>query len=113
MTTSLGYTPMRGLVMDFRSDARTASIADQFMFGPAFLVNPVTEPCANSRRVYLPKVKWYDFWTGTSVDGPRAVDVAAPIEKLPLFVRAGSILLMGPAQGRSTEKAEDPMELRI
>src|SRR5437667_368902 len=113
MTTSQGYTPMRGLVMDFRSDARTATINDQFMFGPAFLVNPVTEPGANSRRVYLPKAKWFDFWTGTSADGPRTVDAAAPIEKLPLFVRAGSILLMGPEKEWSTEKAEDPMELRI
>ena len=113
MTTSQNYTPMRGLVMDFRSDARTASIGDQFMFGPAFLVNPVTEPGANTRRAYLPKAKWCDFWTGTSVEGPRTVDAAAPIEKLPLFVRAGSIVPMGPEKEWSTEKPEDPMELRI
>src|SRR5207249_7807792 len=57
--------------------------------------------------------KWYDFWTGTSVEGPRTVDAAAPIEKLPLFVRAGSIIPMGPAKEWSTEKPEDPIELRI
>jgi alpha-D-xyloside xylohydrolase len=113
MTTNQGYTPMRGLVMDFRSDAHTASIGDQFMFGPAFLVNPVTEPGANTRRTYLPKAKWYDFWTGNSVEGPRTVDAAAPIEKLPLFVRAGSIVPMGPEKEWSTEKPEDPIELRI
>jgi alpha-D-xyloside xylohydrolase len=113
MTTSQGYTPMRGLVMDFRGDTRTASIGDQFMFGPAFLVSPVTEPGANTRRAYLPKAKWYDFWTGTSVEGPRTVDAPAPIEKLPLFVRAGSIVPMGPEKEWSTEKPEDPLELRV
>ena len=113
MTTSQGYTPMRGLVMDFRTDARTATIADQFMFGPAFLVNPVTEPAANTRRVYLPKAKWFDFWTGAPVEGSRTVDTAAPMEKLPLFVRAGSIVPMGPEKEWSTEKPEDPIELRI
>src|SRR4029077_7282538 len=68
---------------------------------------------ANTRRAYLPKAKWYDFWTGTSVEGPRTVDAAAPIEKLPLFVRAGSIIPMGPEKEWSTEKPEDPIELRV
>ncbi|PYU51239.1 MAG: hypothetical protein DMG48_10345 [Acidobacteria bacterium] len=113
MTTSRGYTPMRALVMDFRTDARTASIGDQFMFGPAFLVNPVTEPGAISRHLYLPKAKWCDFWTGASMEGSRILDAAAPIEELPLFVRAGSIVPMGPEKEWSTEKPEDPMELRI
>jgi alpha-D-xyloside xylohydrolase len=113
MTTSEGYTPMRGLIMDFRTDARVATIGDQFLFGPALLVNPVTDPGATTRRVYLPKSKWYDFWTGVPVEGPRAVDVAAPLEAIPLFVRAGSILPMGPEKEWSTEKPEDPIEMRI
>ena len=113
MTTSQGYTPMRGLVMDFRTVPRTATIGDQFMFGSAFLVSPVTDPGANTRRTYLPKAKWYDFWTGSSLEGPRTIDAAAPIEKLPLFVRAGSIIPMGPEKEWSTEKPEDPIELRI
>ena len=113
MTTNQGYTPMRGLIMDFRTDTRAANISDQFMFGPAFLVNPVTDPGVNTRRAYLPKAKWYDFWNGTQVEGPRTVDAAAPIEKLPLFVRAGSIVPMGPEKEWSTEKPEDPVELRI
>ena len=113
MTTNEGYTPMRGLIMDFRTDARVATIGDQFMFGPALLVNPVTDPGATARRAYLPNSRWYDFWTGASVDGPRTVDAAAPLEKLPLFVRAGSIVPMGPELEWSTEKAEDPLELRV
>jgi alpha-D-xyloside xylohydrolase len=113
MATNQGYTPMRGLVMDFRDDVRTATIGDQFMFGPAFLVNPVTDPGANSRHMYLPKSKWYDFWSGTSLDGPRTIDAAAPLQTLPLFVRAGSIVPLGPEKQWSTEKPEDPIELRI
>jgi len=113
MTTSQGYTPMRGLVMDFRTDTRTATIGDEFLFGPAFLVNPVTDPGVNSRRVYLPKAKWYDFWSGTSLEGSRTIDAGAPLEKLPLFVRAGSIVPVGPEKEWSTEKVEDPIEVRI
>jgi len=83
-TTSESYTPMRPLVMDFRTDVRAQNIGDQFMFGPAFLVNPVTEPAATSRRLYLPQAKWYDFWTGATVNGGVAIDGAAPIDRLPL-----------------------------
>jgi alpha-D-xyloside xylohydrolase len=112
-TTSEGYTPMRPLVMDFRTDVRAANIGDQFMYGPAFLVNPVTEPEANARSVYLPQAKWYSFWDGTSLEGGRAIDAPAPIDRLPLYVRAGSILPMGPEMEWSTEKPEDPIELRV
>lgn len=112
-TTSEGYTPMRPLVMDFRSDVRADNIGDQFMYGPSFLVNPVTEPSATTRSLYLPKTKWYNFWDGTSLDGGRMIDVPAPIDRLPLYVRAGSILPMGPEMEWSTEKPEDPIELRV
>jgi len=61
----------------------------------------------------LPRAKWYDFWTGSSVEGPRTIEAAAPIDKLPLFVRAGSIIPMGPEKEWSTEKPEDPIELRV
>jgi alpha-D-xyloside xylohydrolase len=112
-TTSEGYTPMRPLVMDFRMDVRADNIGDQFMYGPAFLVNPVTEPAASSRNVYLPQAKWYSFWDGTSQEGGRVIDAAAPIDRLPLYVRAGSIVPMGPEMEWSTEKPEDPIELRV
>lgn len=113
MTTSQGYTPMRGLIMDFRTDEHSVTIGDQFMFGPALLVNPITDPGVSSRRVYLPKTKWYDFWRGGSVEGPKMIAAAGPIDRLPLFVRAGSIVPMGPEKEWSTEKQEDPVELRI
>jgi alpha-D-xyloside xylohydrolase len=112
-TTSESYTPMRPLVMDFRSDVRAQNIGDQFMFGPAFLVNPVTELAATTRHLYLPPSKWYNFWTGSAVTGGRAIDAMAPLEQLPLYVRAGSILPLGPDEEWSTEKPADPIELRI
>jgi alpha-D-xyloside xylohydrolase len=115
--TSEGYTPMRPLVMDFRGDVNAQNVGDQFMYGPAILVNPVTEPGANERRLYLPKAKWYDFWTGaaTSVaaDGGKFVDAPAPIDRMPLYVRAGSIIPFGPQEEYSNQKPADPIELRI
>ena len=112
-TTSEAYTPMRPLVMDFRGDPRAQNTGDQFMFGPAFLVNPVTDPAASTRQLYLPESKWYDFWTGSTTEGGRTINAIAPLERLPLYVRAGSILPMGPDEEWSTEKTADPIELRI
>ena len=112
-TTSESYTPMRPLVMDFRTDVRAQNTWDEFMYGPSFLVSPVTEPGATSRRVYLPKAKWYDFWNGIVVDGEREVTGEAPLDRLPLYVRAGSILPLGPELEWSTEKAADPIEVRV
>jgi len=112
-TTSESYTPMRPLVMDFRGDARAQDIGDQFMYGPAFLVNPVTEPAATTRPVYLPKAQWYDFWTGVAIDGGRMINAITPLDRLPVYVRAGSIVPLGPDEQWSTEKPEDPIELRV
>jgi alpha-D-xyloside xylohydrolase len=112
-TTSEAYTPMRPLVMDFRRDPRAQNTGDQFMFGPAFLVNPVTDPAVATRQLYLPDTKWYDFWTGSMLEGGRTTIAIAPLERLPLYVRAGSILPLGPDEEWSTEKAADPIELRI
>ena len=112
-TTSEAYTPMRPLVMDFRTDPRAQNAGDQFMYGPAFLVNPVTDPAATTRQLYLPEAKWYDFWTGVAVEGGQTINAIAPLDRLPLYVRAGSILPLGPDEEWSTEKPADPIELRI
>lgn len=112
-TTHENYTPMRPLVMDFRTDVQAQNIGDQFLYGPAFLVNPVYKQGATKRTIYLPKSKWFDFWTGEAVEGGNFMDVAAPLEKLPLFVRAGSIVPFGPAMEWATQKPADPIELRI
>jgi alpha-D-xyloside xylohydrolase len=111
--TNEGYTFMRPMVMDFRADTRAQNIGDQFLFGASILVNPVTEPGATSRHLYLPQPKWYDFWTGSSIQGPRAIDVPAPIDRIPLYVRAGSILPLGPDLEYAGQQPADPIELRI
>src|ERR1035438_8890902 len=105
-TTSQAYTPMRPLAMDFRTDARALNIGDQFMYGPAFLVNPVTEPGATSRRLYLPKSKWYDFWTGQQVEGGGSIDAAAALDRVPLYARGGSIVPLGPDLQYATRSEE-------
>jgi alpha-D-xyloside xylohydrolase len=121
--TSEGYTIMRSLAFDFREDAGIKSIPDQYMFGPSFLVNPVTERMYSlpgtkdfkkTRKVYLPKsAGWYDFWTGKLIPGGQTIDAAAPIETIPLYIKAGSIVPMGPYLQYATEKAADPLEIRI
>jgi alpha-D-xyloside xylohydrolase len=113
-----GYTIMRSLAFDFRNDPEINSIPDQYMFGPAFLVNPVTEPMNSvkdkTRKVYLPaSTKWYDFWTGKLLSGGQTIDADAPIETIPLYIRAGSIVPMGPYLQYATEKPADPLEIRI
>jgi alpha-D-xyloside xylohydrolase len=113
MVTGQNYTPMRPLVVDFPNDARAMNIGEEFLFGPAFLVAPVTEEGARTRHMYLPHARWFDFWTGKSVDGEKFIDAAAPLDQMPLFVRAGSILAMGPDLEYATQKPGDPIELRI
>ncbi len=109
-----GFTIMRGLPFDFMNDPNVYNITDQFMFGKDFLVCPVTEAGATSRSVYLPEgCRWFDFRTGKEFDGGQEITADAPIETMPLFVKAGSIIPMGPVVQYSTEKPADPVELRI
>jgi alpha-D-xyloside xylohydrolase len=132
---------MRALPFDFMNDSATYNINNQYMFGPSFLVNPVVEPLyylpnsikvegsiapdANTntkleaksnfytRSVYLPKgTLWFDFWTGKIYEGGNSVTADASFETMPLFVKAGSIIPMGPFIQYSTEKT-DPLEIRI
>ncbi|MFT4250892.1 MAG: glycoside hydrolase family 31 protein [Caulobacter sp.] len=95
-TYDTGAPFMRGLFMDFPNDPKVANIGDQYMFGPAFLVAPVTEQGQTERDVYLPAgADWYDYWTNQKYTGGQTVRVKAPIDTIPLFVRAGSIVPMG------------------
>ncbi len=111
--TDEGYTMMRGLAMDFGQDPHVFSIDDQFMFGPSMLVNPVTQPGVTYRPVYLPlDADWYNFWTGKKYSGGQTFPVPVPLHEMPLFVRAGSIVPMGPFIQYAAESA-DPIELRI
>jgi len=95
-TYQTGAPYMRALFMDFPNDPRVADMRDEYMFGPAFLVAPVTQQGATSRKVYLPAgADWYNYWTNQRFSGGHTVTVAAPIDTIPLFVRAGSIVPLG------------------
>ena len=111
--TSEDSTIQRPLVMDFREDRATWDIGDEFLFGPAILVSPVTKEHEILHAVYLPAgADWYDFWTGGRATGGVEMNRAAPIDRIPLNVRAGSILPLGPAIEWAGQAA-DPIELRI
>ena len=104
---------MRGLFLDFPKDPNVADIGDEYMFGPALLVAPVTEQGATSRSVYLPAgVDWFNFWTNERVHGGQRIVVSAPIDTIPVFVRAGSILPLG-APIQSTNEKQAINKIRI
>jgi alpha-D-xyloside xylohydrolase len=117
---SLGYSTyetgapyMRALFMDFPDDAHAANLPDEYMFGPAFLVAPVTEQGATSREVYLPEgTDWYNYWTNERIHGGQTLRISAPIDTIPLFVRAGSILPLG-VPVLSTNETQALAKIRI
>jgi len=112
-TYTMGAPYMRALFMDFPNDPKVADLSDEYMFGPAFLVAPVTEQGATSRAVYLPAgADWYNYWTNERVRGGQAIQVEAPIDTLPLFVRAGSILPLGDAI-ESTSQVQRIAKVRV
>ncbi len=112
--TSSGGTMMRPLVMDFAQDPEALTIPDQYFFGRGLMINPVTQPSATSRGVYLPgKGIWYDFWTGIHQQGGQRVQAAAPMETIPIYIPAGTILPLGPELQYSNEKPADSLEVRV
>lgn len=120
------YTIMRALPFDFRNDKNTYNIDDQYMFGPSIMVCPVTKPmyyskgsvpvegAEKSRQVYLPEgCDWYDFWTGECYKGGQTIKAAAPLDIMPLFIRSGSVIPLGPFVQYSSEKPGAAIELRV
>jgi alpha-D-xyloside xylohydrolase len=124
---------MRALVMDFSGDKEALNINDQYMFGKSLLVCPVTRPMYSKisiygndtnniedfskikdEEVYLPKGSdWYDFWSGKQYNGGQTLNKKTPIDIIPLYVRAGSILPIGPKVQYATEKKWDDLEIRV
>ena len=114
MTWLNDYTIMRPLVMDFAADENVNNIGDQFMFGPSIMVSPVYQYEARSREIYFPKSSdWYDFYTGELQKGGIRKNVDAPYERIPLFVRAGSIIPFGPEIQYTDEKKADSIKLYV
>jgi alpha-D-xyloside xylohydrolase len=111
--THNGQTLMRSLPLEFSSDPAARQISDQFLFGPALLVNPVTTEGAAERSLYLPAGNdWIDFWTGKQLNGGQTITADAPLDRIPIFARAGSILALGPV-GKTASVKADPIDLRI
>ncbi|GAO28587.1 glycoside hydrolase family 31 protein [Geofilum rubicundum] len=116
---------IRALVMDFADDTMALDINDQFMFGKSLLVCPVTESMytidgkadfsqTKSRELYLPKgANWVDFWTGEKLDGGQTIRKETPLDIIPLYVKEGSILPIGPQVQYATEKPWDHLELKV
>ncbi len=131
--TSDQATMMRALVMDFPEDRQVLNINNEYMFGKTFLVCPVTKPMysrivvngsdttkvgdfnkVKSDEVYLPKgTDWIDFWTGDKLSGGQSVNKETPIDIMPLYVRAGSILPVGPKVQYAAQKKWDDLEIRV
>ncbi|XJJ62362.1 glycoside hydrolase family 31 protein [Novosphingobium sp. BL-8H] len=112
-TYETGAPFMRALFMDFPNDPKVATIGDQYMFGPAFLVAPVTEQGQTKRSVYLPAGSaWYDYWTNRRYEGGQTIEADAPIEHIPVFVKAGSIVPVG-AQIPSTASKQALESIRV
>jgi alpha-D-xyloside xylohydrolase len=102
-------------VMDFPKDKEALNVGDSYLWGPSILVTPVTTQGATKQSVYLPATTapWFDFWTGATTAGGQRIDAAAPIDIMPLFIKPGSIVPMGPFVQYSDEKPMDPIELRV
>lgn len=111
--TKNGETLMRALPLEFSSDPGVRAVSDQFLFGPALLISPVTTEGAKERSLYLPAgSSWVDFWTGNRVKGGQTINAEAPLDRLPIYAKAGSIVALGP-EGQSASAKAEPLEVRI
>jgi alpha-D-xyloside xylohydrolase len=107
-----GVPLVRPLVYDYQSDPTTHHIDDEYMLGPELLVAPMFKP-RGSRDMYLPAGGWYDYWTDQRFDGARWIRYDAELETLPLFVRAGAVIPMGPELQYANERAWDPLSFEV
>lgn len=108
-----GAPIMRPLAYAYPDDPTTYEISDQFLWGPALLVAPIYQENVTHRAVYLPTGRWADYWTGKTHEGPNWIVAEAPLDILPLYVRAGSILPTGPVMQYTDEKPLDPLTLEV
>ncbi|TMC44172.1 MAG: glycoside hydrolase family 31 protein, partial [Chloroflexi bacterium] len=112
LNVAKGVPLARPLVYDHPSDQTTWHVDDEYLLGPDLLVAPMFVP-RGRRDIYLPAGGWYDFWTNQRFDGPRWIAYDAELETLPLFVRAGAVLPMGPDLQYANERSWDPLSFDI
>ncbi len=108
-----GAPIVRPLLYHFPNDPQTFTLSDQVMLGSSLLAAPIYRPGVEHRAVYLPEGRWYDWWSGEVIDGPTHILVHAPLERMPLYVRAGSIIPMAPVMQYVDERPLDQLTLRI
>lgn len=108
-----GFPIMRALWLHHPDDAIAAARGDQFFWGPDLLVAPVVEKGATSRRVYLPRGAWYDFWTNERIEGGREIERPVDLATLPLYVRAGAVLPLGPIKQYTDQPNDEPLTLIV
>jgi alpha-glucosidase len=110
---TLGLPLMRPLVLNYPADPRVWTLGHEFLWGDDLLVAPVTREGARAWPVYLPAGGWYDFWTGARYEGPAGITLDAPLDRLPLLVRAGAIVPLGPVVQHTGERQLEDVTLRI
>ena len=108
-----GVPVMRALWLHFPDDAAAVARADEYMWGKSLLVAPVVEKGATTRAVYLPRGAWHDFWTGERIEGGRETSRPVDLETMPLYVRAGSLLPLGPVKQYVAEKSDQPLSITV
>ena len=108
-----GYPIMRPLLFEFQDDRNTYNIQDEFLVGDSLLIAPIIKEAINHRLVYLPKGIWIDYWTHSPYEGPCYIEVEAPLDKVPIFVKAGSIIPMQPDMDHIDQKPVDPLILDV
>ncbi len=112
-TCETGLPIVRALWLHYPEDQTAVACGDQYLYGRDLLVAPVVEKDARSRPVYLPRGKWFDFWTKETSDGGREITRAVDLETIPLYVRAGAVLPMGPIKQYTAEKVDEPLTVWV
>ncbi len=107
IASTVGLPIMRPLILEFQDDPATFELDTQFMIGPFMMIAPVLEEGANSREVYFPRGIWYDFWADATVKGPQSLKVNAPLDRIPIYMREGSIIPVGRIVQNSDEDQGD------
>ena len=108
-----GMPIMRAMWLHYADDAQSTERGDQYLWGRDMLVAPVIEPGATTRRLFLPRGSWYDFWTAERVEGGREIDRAVDLATLPLYVRAGGILPLGPVKQYASQVVNEPSSIHV
>jgi alpha-glucosidase len=108
-----GVPVFRPLLLNYQQDSNALNIDDEFMIGSDLLIAPILKPDLTSRMVYLPKGRWIDYWTGRTIEGGSMVRREAPLDIVPVFVRAGAIIPMGPEMDYVGQRRTDPLTFDI